>query len=116
MMTRVLLVALVASTAVALADGNQGDVNIRPGRERGTAGPLPVRRSGQWGYVNHAGEPVIPPQFEEAGRKSGRGASKRRMGLHRYRRYHRDPLSVHFRGSFLRRVGECALARTGEGQ
>jgi hypothetical protein len=64
----VLLAALVVSTTLALAERDQRDINgAWPGRDPGTAGPLPIRRLGQFGYVNREGAVVVSPQFEEAG-------------------------------------------------
>src|SRR6266496_4911944 len=35
-------------------------------REARSKGPLPVKRSGAWGYIDHAGKTTIPPTFDRA--------------------------------------------------
>ena len=82
----ILLAALVFSTALALAEGDQRDITgkVWPGRDPGTAGPLPIRRVGQFGYVNREGAIVVSPQFEEAGFFYEGLAAVRRGGLWGY--------------------------------
>jgi hypothetical protein len=67
-MRRAIVLTALLCSMVTLVEGGQRDVRaVRPVRELGTSGPLPVQRSGKWGYVNRDGAVVIPPQFEEAG-------------------------------------------------
>ena len=68
MTARWVAAAIVASIVPTLVhDGRASEVVIRLHRERGSAGPLPVLRSGKWGYINASGPVAIEPRFEDAG-------------------------------------------------
>lgn len=80
-----LLTVLLCEAAVVLVGAGQRDINgVWPGRDPGTAGPLPIRRVGQFGYVNREGAVVVSPQFEEAGFFYEGLAAVRRGGLWGY--------------------------------
>src|SRR5712664_3213265 len=64
-MRSLVLIALlsVISAGVPSADGKPV---LRIHREARSKGPLPVRRGGTWGYIDHTGKVIIAPQFELA--------------------------------------------------
>ncbi len=58
--TVIVVVMLVSTLAVA------SDVQRGFSRGTGARGPLPVKRDGKWGYVDHRGKIIIQPQFQWA--------------------------------------------------
>jgi hypothetical protein len=84
MIVRWLPVLFLISVAPSMMQRVGGDVVIRLHRDVDTKGPLPVFRSGKWGYIDHSGAVVISPQFEEAGFFYGGRAAVRLNGLWGY--------------------------------
>ncbi|MDQ3419601.1 MAG: WG repeat-containing protein [Acidobacteriota bacterium] len=58
---------LVTGPSWLVPSGRASDVVVRQHRDADTKGPLPVFRSGKWGYIAPSGAIAIAPQFEEAG-------------------------------------------------
>lgn len=60
-------VLLVCLASLVLEQGLHGSVVVSSmQRDPDSKGPLPVFRSGRWGYVDTSGEITISPQFDEA--------------------------------------------------
>jgi hypothetical protein len=67
-MVRPIVTLIIALMVPALAyDGRASEVVIRLQRDTGTKGPVPVLRSGRWGYITPSGAVAIAPRFEDAG-------------------------------------------------
>jgi len=62
-----LLLFIGVATLVAQPVQRGGDVIARLYRASDSKGPLPVWRSGKWGFVSNSGAMTISPQFEDAG-------------------------------------------------
>lgn len=59
------LVAVALAGACPSAPGSSVVRSLT--REARSKGPLPVRRGGAWGYIDHSGKITIPPTFDRAG-------------------------------------------------
>lgn len=65
-LTAALLLFMGAATLVAQQVEGGNDVVTRLNRAPDSKGPLPVWRSGKWGFVSTSGAMTIAPQFDEA--------------------------------------------------